>query len=122
VSGRGALLALRIGDQPYGIYPTTDFARVNWFGREEQAGNLGRLYGILRRIEEDWRPLVGRVSFIGKNGGDPHQILLDVLGLHPGSVEYYPLRKAWAQILRAGLWTSRFRWAYWGFPASAVTC
>ena len=90
VSGRGPLPALRIGDQPYGILPATAFERIDWFGRKTNF--LSRLYPVLRRIQDDWKPLVGRVSFIGKRGGDPHQTLLDVLGLHPGSVEYYPLQ------------------------------
>lgn len=84
VSGRGPIPALRIGTQPYGILPTTAFDRT---------GERGRLYAILNRIDNDWAPLLDRVSFIGqRTGGDPHQILLDVLGLHPGSVEYYPLQ------------------------------
>jgi hypothetical protein len=91
VSGRGPLPALRIGRQPYGIVLTTAFDRVEWFGRDERVGFLGGLYRILSRIEDDWQPLVNQVSRIGKTGGDPHQVLLDVLGLHPTSVEYYPL-------------------------------
>lgn len=93
VSGRGPLPALRVGAQPYGILPITAFDRINWFENDERAGYLGRLYGILKRIEDDWKPLVDRVSYVGKRGDlDPHQILLDVLGLHPASVEYYPLQ------------------------------
>ena len=33
VSGRGALPALRIGGQPYGVLPTTAFSRIGWIGR-----------------------------------------------------------------------------------------
>jgi hypothetical protein len=83
VSGRGPIPALRIGSQPYGILPTTAFDRT--------AGR-GGLYAILNRIDADWAPLLEQVSFVGKRSGDPHQILLDVLGLHPGSVEYHPLQ------------------------------
>lgn len=92
VSGRGPLPALRIGTQPYGLLLTTAFERVNWFGREGPANFLRKLHGILTRIETDWKQLVGRLSYVGKRGGDPHQILLDVLGLHPTSAEYYPLQ------------------------------
>ncbi len=31
------------------------------------------------------------MSRIGGGGADRHQALLDVIGLHPTSVEYYPL-------------------------------
>ncbi len=92
VSGRGPLPALRIGAQPYGILPTTAFDRINWFDRSEQARYFRKLYTILKGIENDWKPLVGQISHIGQRGGDPHKILLDVLGLHPSSVEYYPLQ------------------------------
>jgi hypothetical protein len=98
VSGRGPLPALRIGAQPYGILPTTAFDRINWFRQEQRTTLLARssfparLYDILKRIDNDWKPLIERVSHIGQRNGDPHQILLDVLGLHPSSVEYYPLQ------------------------------
>lgn len=92
VSGRGPLPALRIGEQPYGILPITAFDRLNWFVKDSQKGYLGQLYTVLKRIDDDWKPLVERVSYLGKRGGDPHQILLDVLGLHPGSAEFYPLQ------------------------------
>jgi hypothetical protein len=92
VSGRGPLPVLRIGKQPYGILPATAFERITWFSPEDQKGFPGRLYNILQRMESDWKALLGNVSYIGKQGGDPHQILLDVLGLHPDSAEYYPLQ------------------------------
>lgn len=92
VSGRGPLPALRIGNQPYGILPVTAFDRITWFTTRADAGFLGQLYQILKRIDDDWKPLAAQLSYVGKPGGDPHQILLDVLGLHPASVEYYPLQ------------------------------
>jgi hypothetical protein len=92
VSGRGPLPALRIGTQPYGILPTAAFDRIDWFRQDEGEGYLGRLYDVIKRIQGDWERLVDRVSYVGKGDGDPHQILLDVLGLHPGSVEYFPLQ------------------------------
>ena len=92
VSGRGPLPALRIGAQPYGIQPVAPFRRLQWFAdRRAAASFTARLYGALRTVEDDWRPLVSQVSRIGGDGGDPHQVLLDVLGLHPTSAEYYPL-------------------------------
>lgn len=92
VSGRGPLPALRIGRQPYGILPITDFARVNWFDDQVRTPFMHQLYGIVRNIENEWNTLVGRLSFIGKPGADPHQVLLDVLGLHSGAVEYHPMQ------------------------------
>jgi hypothetical protein len=91
VTGRGPLPALRIGPQPYGILPITDFARVNWYDNQERRPFLGRLHELVRRIEAEWDALTARLSFIGKPGVDPHQVLLDVLGLHSGAVEYHPM-------------------------------
>ncbi len=93
VSGRGPLPALRIGRQPYGILPITDFARVNWYENQETQTKpfRGRLHELVRRIEGEWDALTSRLSFVGKPDADPHQVLLDVLGLHSGAVEYHPM-------------------------------
>lgn len=97
VSGRGPLPALRIGMQPYGIQPVVAFDRLGWFGPRPRgdlppgqalAGHVARL---VRQVESEWRPLLSQVSQLGDGGADGHQTLLDVLGLHPTSVEYYPL-------------------------------
>jgi hypothetical protein len=91
VSGRGPLPAIRIGRQPYGIVLTTAFDKLGWFDRRDERRPYARdLYSVLRRIDEDWKSLVDVVSQIGRPG-DAHQVLLDVLGLHPASVEYHPL-------------------------------
>ncbi|MGL4882836.1 MAG: hypothetical protein ACRC8K_17520, partial [Waterburya sp.] len=107
VSGRGSVPAVRIGNQPYGILPTTAFSRIRWMFANESpiSGSvrvprnsrrfLTRLYEILRLIDNDWAELVKQVSYVGKpfdNEGKPsnaHKVLLDILGLHSGSVEYY---------------------------------
>jgi hypothetical protein len=93
VSGRGPLPVLRIADQPYGIQPAVAFSRLSWFG--ERVPDSARLPAtvarLVRQVEADWTPLLSRVSRIGGGGADPHQELLDVIGLHPTSVEYFPL-------------------------------
>jgi hypothetical protein len=96
VSGRGAVPAIRIGGQPYGILPTTAFSRIRWVDPPiEPAGPLdsrraflARLLALLRTIDEDWTTMSNGVSFVGKPG-DAHQTLLDILGLHPASVEFH---------------------------------
>jgi len=92
VTGRGPLPVLQIADQPYGILPATAFSRINWFDADGRRPYAGRLYAILKQMDQDWAALLGLVSYIGKPGGDPHQTLLDVLGLDSGSLEYYPLQ------------------------------
>ncbi len=93
VSGRGPLPALRIGMQPYGIQPAVAFSRLAWFGgaRDGQLAFFGNVVELIRKVEADYRTLLPRVSRIGADHEDSHQALLDVLGLHPTSVEYYPL-------------------------------
>lgn len=91
VTGRGPLPILRIGKQPYGIFPATTFRRLNWF-QSDRRPYAGRLYNVLRKIDDDWTRLLGQLSYVGKPGQDPHQALLDVLGLHPSAVEFHPLQ------------------------------
>ncbi|MDH5396282.1 MAG: hypothetical protein OEW97_08395, partial [Gammaproteobacteria bacterium] len=102
VSGRGKLPAIRVGKQPYGILPATNYTNMQWFeqptappifyaralGTTGFSGYLSRLYRILMDIDKTWMSLTDKVSYVGKEG-DPHQLLLDVIGLHPDSVEIY---------------------------------
>jgi hypothetical protein len=102
VSGRGMIPAVRVGKQPYGILPATPFSRMNWLRIRTPVthnavtssflgGNfsyLQQLYNVLKQIDEEWNELAAKVSHVGKSG-DAHQILLDIVGLHPSSVEHY---------------------------------
>ena len=92
VSGRGALPALRIGGQPYGVLPTTAFSRIGWIGRSADGGTgpafLSGLHALATEAGADWTAMSSQVAHVG-DGGDPHQTLLNVLGLYPSSVEYY---------------------------------
>lgn len=95
VSGRGPMPAIRIGKQPYGILPTTAFSRINWLNEQPAtfvaplSQFLARLLALLRQIEPAWSSMSASASHVGKAGVDPHQLLLDILGLHPSSVEFY---------------------------------
>lgn len=110
VSGRGMIPAIRIGRQPYGILPTSAFSRIGWvFGDEtvsyidysrrfqEQRGTkfkdwLWKFNGILDNLYATWSALSQNVSHIEQQDRvrkDPHQTLLDIVGLHPASVEFY---------------------------------
>lgn len=96
VTGRGPVAAVRIGRQPYGILPTTAFSRLTWLDRQDdrrhvrrdELGFLRRLHALLRSAGDDWATMAGQASFVGKPG-DPHALLLDILGLHPASVEFH---------------------------------
>ncbi|THD66447.1 hypothetical protein E7Z59_11615 [Robertkochia marina] len=100
VSGRGRIPAIRIADQPYGILPTSKVTDAQWLFSEGEKnklflsrfGNstaiLKDLYKLTTEIYDDFKPLLADVAYVGKKG-DPHQILLDVLGLHATSVEFH---------------------------------
>ncbi|MGW1787043.1 hypothetical protein ACWCQQ_49540, partial [Streptomyces sp. NPDC002143] len=85
VSGRGQVPAIRVEHQPYGILPSVAYRRLAFTGRERF---LSRFVEVLRLVRDRWEVLAGSLSQIGAGTGDPHQVLLDVLGLHPSSVEY----------------------------------
>jgi hypothetical protein len=95
VSGRGRLPALRIGDQPYGILPATNWPAMRWFDepvrdRTSFRTGLRFLHDLLGKMRADWSAMVGSVAFIGHRGADAdaHALLLQALGLHPNSVEF----------------------------------
>jgi hypothetical protein len=92
VSGRGAVPAIRIGGQPYGILPTTAFSRIRWLDAtkrgDPQIAYLRALFAVLRAVDTDWTTMAADNAHIGRPG-DAHQTLLDIVGLHPSSVEYY---------------------------------
>jgi hypothetical protein len=104
VSGRGSIPAVRIASQPYGILPAAAFNRLAWMdGRQERIpsdrmGSVGNsvnflegLHRLLVKMEADWQNLmVPKVPHAGADDPlDTHQHLLDILGLHPNSVEFY---------------------------------
>lgn len=94
VSGRGPLPAIRIAGQPYGILPVTAFSRIQWFRQDRfrtalDPSYLGALFQLLQQLDTDWTNFSQQAAWVGKPAGDPHQTLLDIVGLHPSSVEYY---------------------------------
>jgi hypothetical protein len=96
VSGRGAVPAIRIGGQPYGVLPTTAFSRIAWLGGDEvgragfgsERAFLARLLELANLVGADWQEMESGVSSVGKPG-DAHQLLLDIVGQHPSSVEFH---------------------------------
>ncbi|MGE5830970.1 MAG: hypothetical protein ACM30G_21795 [Micromonosporaceae bacterium] len=89
VSGRGAIPTVHIGRQPYGILPTTAYSRLAWpDGGPVPAGHRRALQRVLRTAAADWLAASAKVARLG-TAGDPHQLLLDILALHPTSAEFY---------------------------------
>lgn len=95
VSGCGSMPAMRIGGQPYGVLPTTAFSRIQWLnaqpeGRmfQSQQSYLQALNNVLRAVDTDWTAMSANSPHLGVPG-DAHQQLLDIIGHHPASVEFY---------------------------------
>ncbi|RSM79989.1 hypothetical protein DMH04_30790 [Kibdelosporangium aridum] len=86
VSGRGPLPVVKIGRQPYGILPTTVFSKLAW---PATAPHRTALNAVLKQAAIDWQAALAHVQYLDSTEGDPHQKLLDILALHPTSVEYY---------------------------------
>ena len=129
VSGRGSVPAIRIGNQPYGILPASAFQRQQWIYPQHvdhaiagyrfnfagiptvHTSFLRGLYELLLKIRGDWKsmmvPQVAHVS--AEKPLSSHQQLLDILGLHPNSVEFY---KRYLQTLEMLL-----SYAYFIFPS-----
>ncbi len=97
VIASGPVPAIRIGSQPYGILPTTATTRMTWFAEREvvaagvrdtgEAAYLRHLDALIKAVRADWSGPAAEVSHVAKDG-DPYELLLDILGLHPGSVEW----------------------------------
>lgn len=92
VSGRGPLSAIRVGNQPYGMLLTSNFSQWQW-SKEEFSYNLvflNKLQEVLQHYHGIWLSLLGQLNYVGKPGtqSDPGAVLMDVLGLQPGSVSF----------------------------------
>lgn len=97
VSGRGPVPSIRIGKQPYGILPVSAYSRMN-FSRVNTGNKaslsvsspfISKLYALIMKMDAEWNSFAATVPHVGQTGGDPHQTLLDVIGLHATSAEYH---------------------------------
>lgn len=92
VSGRGPVPAIRVGNQPYGILLTSDFSHWQWSRPElaKASGFLTTLQATLNKYHDVWLTLLPQFSQVGKQGEmrDPEAVLMDALGLQPGSVSF----------------------------------
>ncbi|HEX6124577.1 MAG TPA: hypothetical protein VFZ23_04320 [Pyrinomonadaceae bacterium] len=101
VSGRGAVPAIRIGNQPYGILPTAAFDRLKWMnvGQDDHhisvlntgyARFIKNLYELLLKMDAYWAVhMLGKVPFVSKPTTSPYQDLLDIIVRNANSVEFH---------------------------------
>ncbi|TAK32845.1 MAG: hypothetical protein EPO28_17505 [Saprospiraceae bacterium] len=106
VTGRGSLPAFRVGSQPYGVLVTSDFGRWQWSAQEiiEEEQFYNGLLLRLRQLMNFWKAAIFDVKHAG-DGSEPFQRLLEILGLHATSVDYFS-RKAVA---------GQYAWNYYNF-------
>jgi hypothetical protein len=113
ITGRGILPAIRIGKQPYGILPTTNFSDMEWLTNDFVIGTVNKdikfirdLYSKIKAIElEYWKDFTKNTSHVGQNEENPQQLLLNIIGLNASSVEFH---QQWAES-NEHLW-NYFRW------------
>jgi hypothetical protein len=102
VTGRGPIAAIRVGNQPYGILPTSSLAR--WQPSTlQRTGDLSAvragaenipdrfeaaLLQALRRFDEAWVSVLPNLVHVG-SPGDGAANLLAILGLQPASAEFH---------------------------------
>ncbi|MGI9069300.1 MAG: hypothetical protein ACR2HX_23230 [Pyrinomonadaceae bacterium] len=98
VSGRGPLPAVRVGNQPYGVLLTSDFSRWQYPQDNnllrvglfmDQIAFLRNLHKTLTGLEKIWSNIATTLAFVGKAGSDSMEVLMNILGLHPTSVEFF---------------------------------
>lgn len=91
MTGRGLLPSIRIGTQPYGILPTTAFSRFKISQESPQLHYDERLNDLLYFLNRKWFSIVE--SFVkhadNVDHQNPQEHFMEILGLHPTSVEYF---------------------------------
>lgn len=91
VHGRGLVPAFRVGKQPYGVHPATVYSRWKYSNSTRFESKLHK--NILQPLSSYLENLVLDVASVNSlnasSNPDPKATLLDILGLHPSSVEYH---------------------------------
>ncbi len=92
VLGRGKMPAIRINNQPYGILPATAFSKWTYPDNSIHSRFLNNMHKqVLKNMETTWDNLSQRVKYAGGvvNSAEFSNHFLDIVGLHPSSVEFY---------------------------------
>lgn len=93
VLGRGRIPAIRVGSQPYGILATTAYSKLQYqtTGDAEEL-LLSKLHQkVLTPMDIVWSNLSTQVLHASSLVGSPqkNEQFLNIIGLHPASVEFY---------------------------------
>jgi len=122
VSGRGPLPAVRVGNQPYGVLLTSDFSNWQWQRQETGVSNsfLPALQKVLITYSDLWKSLLNQLHYTGKPGIDAADVLLNILGLQPGSVSFFQ-RNAYSTELLENNAAFEFEGKYYGDLVSSFS-
>ncbi|MEN0005510.1 MAG: hypothetical protein AAF798_15270, partial [Bacteroidota bacterium] len=86
ISGRGGVPAIRVGNQPYGILPTTAYSSITWPDKNSLSHKMAT---VLRFFSESWRQKIDKVKTVAQGSTNWQQDFMDIIGLHAHSVEYH---------------------------------
>jgi hypothetical protein len=91
VTGRGPIPSFRVGNQPYGVVLTSDLSTWKWQEKETQypIAFLQTMYNVLNDYAGIWKSLLPKLLYAGAPGQDPSTVLLNILGLQPGSASFF---------------------------------
>lgn len=93
VSGRGFIPSFRVGGQPYGVLVASSVKR--WGLNKQEIGNDAifhrNLAALMRGFYSSWVKMGRKAKHVG-DSTDFKQRLLDILGLHASSVEFFSRR------------------------------
>ena len=88
VTGRGPIPVLRIGPQPYGILPTSNFKAFEWNAADKDYNLFQKLTGLLRELDAVYEVRIPNISKLGQQK-EPHRLLDEILELYPNSETFY---------------------------------
>jgi hypothetical protein len=90
IRGRGPYSAIRVGNTPYGILPTSSFKR--WVSVQQEDGKIeSSLSSLIRTLYPNWEGPIsdGRVPYVARPTYKPgYDELLNVLGTDPTSLNF----------------------------------
>ncbi|PBQ33646.1 hypothetical protein CNR22_18310 [Sphingobacteriaceae bacterium] len=88
VLGRGLIPAFRVRNQPYGILTSTVYSKWKYSDKTIYEAKLHK--GILERLRKYWiANFFVKVKHIQQGSANPGDLLINILGLHPSSLQFH---------------------------------
>ncbi|MGB8194697.1 MAG: hypothetical protein WCF67_22380, partial [Chitinophagaceae bacterium] len=86
VTGRGTIPAIRIGKQPYGIMPVSVLPKLNLQATDPIRNQI---VAKVQELFQFWKEKSQQVKHIGNDAPASQEDFLNILSLHPNSVEFH---------------------------------